>query len=76
MATLLGALPPGSYLALSRPAKDIDAASMAKDGEALLACFAPDAVVDDFGRRFAGRLPTYPSAMSSVRHQFTKRKSR
>jgi hypothetical protein len=30
VATLLGALPPGSYLALSHPAKDIDAASMAK----------------------------------------------
>ena len=29
-ATLLGALPPGSYLALSHPAEDIDAVSMAK----------------------------------------------
>lgn len=28
--TLLGAVPPGSYLALSHPAKDIDAAAMAK----------------------------------------------
>ena len=30
VATLMAALPPGSYLALSHPAKDIDAASMAK----------------------------------------------
>ena len=30
MARLLGALPPGSYLALSHPANDIDAAAMAK----------------------------------------------
>jgi hypothetical protein len=30
VATLLAAMPPGSYLALSHPAKDIDAASMAK----------------------------------------------
>jgi hypothetical protein len=30
VATLMGAVPPGSYLALSHPAKDIDAASMAK----------------------------------------------
>jgi S-adenosyl methyltransferase len=30
VATLMGALPPGSYLALSHPARDINAASMAK----------------------------------------------
>jgi hypothetical protein len=35
VATLLGALPPGSYLALSHPAKDIDAASMAKMADSL-----------------------------------------
>ena len=35
VATLLGALPAGSYLALSHPAKDIDAASMAKMAESL-----------------------------------------
>jgi len=35
VATLLDALPPGSYLALSHPAKDIDAASMAKMADSL-----------------------------------------
>ena len=35
VATLLGALPPGSYLALSHPAKDINAAAMAKMAESL-----------------------------------------
>jgi hypothetical protein len=35
VATLLGALPPGSYLALSHPAKDIDAESMAKMADSL-----------------------------------------
>lgn len=35
VATLLGALPPGSYLALSHPAKDIDADSMAKMADSL-----------------------------------------
>ena len=35
VATLIGALPPGSYLALSHPAKDIDAAEMAKMAESL-----------------------------------------
>jgi hypothetical protein len=35
VATLVGALPPGSYLALSHPAKDIDAESMAKMAESL-----------------------------------------
>jgi hypothetical protein len=30
VATLMGAVPPGSYLALSHPAKDIDAEAMAK----------------------------------------------
>ena len=30
VATLLGAMPPGSYLALSHPAKDLHSASMAK----------------------------------------------
>ena len=35
VATLLGALPAGSYLALSHPAKDIDAASMAKMADSL-----------------------------------------
>jgi hypothetical protein len=35
VATLLSAMPPGSYLALSHPAKDIDAASMAKMADSL-----------------------------------------
>jgi hypothetical protein len=35
VATLLGALPPGSYLALSHPAKDIDAEAMAKMADSL-----------------------------------------
>jgi trans-aconitate methyltransferase len=35
VANLMGALPPGSYLALSHPAKDIDAASMAKMADSL-----------------------------------------
>jgi hypothetical protein len=35
VATLLDVLPPGSYLALSHPAKDIDAASMAKMADSL-----------------------------------------
>jgi len=35
VATLLDALPPGSYLALSHPAKDIDAAAMAKMADSL-----------------------------------------
>jgi len=35
VATLVGALPAGSYLALSHPAKDIDAVSMAKMAESL-----------------------------------------
>src|SRR6516225_9991153 len=35
VAALMAALPPGSYLALSHPAKDIDAASMAKMAERL-----------------------------------------
>jgi hypothetical protein len=35
VATLLGAMPPGSYLALSHPAKDIDAVSMAKMADSL-----------------------------------------
>jgi len=35
VATLLDAMPPGSYLALSHPAKDIDAASMAKMADSL-----------------------------------------
>jgi S-adenosyl methyltransferase len=35
VATLMGAMPSGSYLALSHPAKDIDAESMAKMAESL-----------------------------------------
>jgi hypothetical protein len=35
VATLLAAMPPGSYLALSHPAKDIDSASMAKMADGL-----------------------------------------
>ncbi len=35
VATLLGAMPPGSYLALSHPAKDLHAASMAKMADSL-----------------------------------------
>jgi len=35
VATLIGALPAGSYLALSHPAKDIDAESMAKMADTL-----------------------------------------
>jgi hypothetical protein len=35
VATLLDAMPPGSYLALSHPANDIDAASMAKMASSL-----------------------------------------
>jgi hypothetical protein len=35
VATLLDALPPGSYLALSHPARDIDAEAMAKMAETL-----------------------------------------
>ncbi|HEY4464498.1 MAG TPA: SAM-dependent methyltransferase [Streptosporangiaceae bacterium] len=35
VATLLAALPPGSYLAISHPAKDIDTASMAKMADGL-----------------------------------------
>jgi hypothetical protein len=35
VATLVGAMPPGSYLALSHPAKDIDAESMAKMADSL-----------------------------------------
>ena len=35
VATLVNAMPPGSYLALSHPAKDIDAAAMAKMAESL-----------------------------------------
>jgi hypothetical protein len=35
VATLMGALPPGSYLALSHPAKDIDAEAMAKMADSL-----------------------------------------
>jgi hypothetical protein len=35
VATLLGSLPPGSYLALSHPAKDINAEAMAKMAESL-----------------------------------------
>jgi len=35
VATLLSGLPPGSYLALSHPAKDIDAESMAKMADTL-----------------------------------------
>ena len=35
VATLLGAMPPGSYLALAHPAKDIEAASMAKMADSL-----------------------------------------
>jgi S-adenosyl methyltransferase len=35
VATLMGAMPPGSYLALSHPAKDIDAEAMAKMAESL-----------------------------------------
>ncbi len=35
VATLMGALPPGSYLALSHPAKDIDAEAMARMADSL-----------------------------------------
>jgi hypothetical protein len=35
VATLMGALPPGSYLALSHPAKDIDAEAMATMADSL-----------------------------------------
>ena len=35
VATLMGAVPPGSYLAISHPAKDIDAESMAQMAERL-----------------------------------------
>jgi hypothetical protein len=35
VAALMAAMPPGSYLALSHPAKDIDAKSMAKMAERL-----------------------------------------
>jgi hypothetical protein len=35
VSTLMSAVPPGSYLALSHPAKDIDAESMAKMAESL-----------------------------------------
>jgi S-adenosyl methyltransferase len=35
VATLMGAMPPGSYLALSHPAKDIDAEAMAKMAQSL-----------------------------------------
>jgi hypothetical protein len=35
VATIMGAMPPGSYLALSHPAKDIDAEAMAKMAESL-----------------------------------------
>ena len=35
VATLLGAMPPGSYLALSHPAKDLYSASMAKMADSL-----------------------------------------
>jgi trans-aconitate methyltransferase len=35
VATLVRAMPPGSYLAVSHPAKDIDAASMAKMADSL-----------------------------------------
>ena len=35
VAALMGAMPPGSYLALSHPAKDIDAEAMAKMAESL-----------------------------------------
>ena len=35
VATLMDAMPPGSYLALSHPAKDIDADAMAKMAESL-----------------------------------------
>jgi trans-aconitate methyltransferase len=35
VATLLGAMPPGSYLALSHPARDLHAASMAKMADSL-----------------------------------------
>jgi hypothetical protein len=35
VAALVGAVPPGSYLALSHPAKDIDAESMAKMADSL-----------------------------------------
>ncbi len=35
VAALMGALPPGSYLALSHPAKDIDAEAMAKMADSL-----------------------------------------
>jgi hypothetical protein len=35
VATLMAAMPPGSYLALSHPAKDIDAEAMAKMAESL-----------------------------------------
>jgi S-adenosyl methyltransferase len=35
VGTLVGAMPPGSYLALSHPAKDIDAESMAKMADIL-----------------------------------------
>ena len=40
VATLLDAVPPGSYLALSHPAKDIDAAAMAKMADSLNATMA------------------------------------
>jgi len=35
VSTLMGAVPPGSYLALSHPAKDIDAEAMAKMADSL-----------------------------------------
>ena len=35
VGTLIGAMPPGSYLALSHPAKDINAAAMAKMADSL-----------------------------------------
>ena len=40
VATLLDAMPPGSYLALSHPARDIDAAAMAKMADSLNATMA------------------------------------
>jgi hypothetical protein len=40
VATLLDAVPPGSYLALSHPARDIDAAAMAKMADSLNATMA------------------------------------
>jgi len=57
VATLMAALPPGSYLALSHPAKDIDAAAMAKMADALNQMMAEKVTFRDrpaVGRFFDG----------------------